>query len=192
MAVEKNRRRKVKTENLQTGDIDNNDINRGPVDGCEDTKRTCITHLVECTCILPQYINHEKPVFHKFPVFSIIDNDVVVEKYAQCTFCGVIHHVTDICRSEIVYGKEDSNNVLTKDDIALTLPEKLVKLLNDYDCGVHTWEHVQFILNEKRWGEHVILTRDVIDGRLSGKFLTIFGEDKYGLSTYDEHVDIEL
>ena len=34
-----------------------------------------IKHLIECNCVLPQYQNTKKPIFHKFTVFSIIDED---------------------------------------------------------------------------------------------------------------------
>ena len=64
---------------------------------------TGVLHLIECHCCLPQYKNSKKPVYHKFKVFSILDDgDTVISKHSQCNNCGVVHHVIDICKSEII------------------------------------------------------------------------------------------
>ena len=55
-------------------------------------------HLIECHCILPQYRRALNTVYHKFVVFSEIDDsDTVVPKFAQCNNCGVIGHLAGQC-----------------------------------------------------------------------------------------------
>ncbi len=36
-------------------------------------------HLIECHCILPQYRRSSNTVYHKFVVFSVIDDSDTVE-----------------------------------------------------------------------------------------------------------------
>ena len=80
-----------------------------------------INHLIECQCILPQYKKRNNPPFHRFVVFSIVDDsDDVVEKFSQCNNCGIVHRVYDICKSEIASGHESLNSLPSKDDF-LTL-----------------------------------------------------------------------
>ena len=44
-----------------------------------------IKHLIECQCVLNIFKNKTRPVFHKFKVFSQIDeNDSIKEKYVIC------------------------------------------------------------------------------------------------------------
>ena len=74
-------------------------------------------HLIQCHCVLPQYRGRKDPVYHKFTVFSIIDeSDTVVPKFVQCNNCGVIHKVYDICKSEIITGKDEMRNTAKIDD----------------------------------------------------------------------------
>ena len=103
-----------------------------------------VKHLVQCHCILPQYRNRPEPVFHKFTVFSVVENDSVVEKISQCPNCGVIHKIIDICKSEILIGKDENRTLIEKSDLALSLPEKVIDLLETYSCDLPTWEHCAF------------------------------------------------
>ena len=81
-----------------------------------------VKHLIQCHCILPQYKNSPEPIFHKFVVFSEIDEeDNFVTKLAQCNNCGVIHKVVDACKSEIVRGMEESSAILTIPEIKKSL-----------------------------------------------------------------------
>jgi hypothetical protein len=149
-----------------------------------------ICHLIECTCILPQYLNSKQPVFHKFITFSVIDeNDTITQKYSQCNNCGAIHKIVDICKSEIMRGKEELSSVVTKNDLAFSIPKQLVELLNEYKCDVHIWEYVKFILDNEKWGSYVIIKSEELDGKKIGKFLVINSETKFGISTFEETVE---
>ena len=88
-------------------------------------------HLIQCHCILPQFRRMKDPIFHKFVVFTVIDdNDKVLPKIVHCNNCGIVHNVVDICQSEIVTGREMSLSVMTKEDIRACIPENLSKLLD--------------------------------------------------------------
>ena len=106
-------------------------------------------HLVECHCILPQFRNTNPPVYHKFIVFSLSDNDVVQPKLAQCNNCGIIHKIIDFCKSEIVHGLEDSSSLRTIDDIKVSMPKNLVEFLVPQNLDISLWELIEFVLDNK-------------------------------------------
>ena len=144
-----------------------------------------IKHLVQCHCILPQYRDRENPVFHQFVVFSVIDDsDTVVPKYVQCNNCSVVHRVIDICRTELVTGRDELSTMVNVDDISLTIPQDLRKVLASYNADIATWENVQFILRQKQWGSHVVLTQDVLDEDTQGKLLIFNGPGYFNIGTY--------
>ena len=144
-----------------------------------------VKHLIECQCVLPQYKRISNPPYHKFVVFSIIDKaDNVLEKFAQCNNCGIVHRVYDICRSEIAVGHESLTSLPTKDDISLMLPSSVVDVLNAYYSELYVWEHVAFILNNNKVGEKIVITKDEIDGKVQGKFLSYIGENRFNIEPF--------
>ena len=150
-----------------------------------------VKHLIECQCILPQYKKRENPPYHKFVVFSIVDNvDDVLEKFAQCNNCGIVHRVYDICRSEIAVGHESLSSLPTKEDFSFMLPSGVSDILNSYDCELYIWEQVSFILNHEKVGEKIIITKDEIDGKVQGKFLSYIGENRFNIEPFI--TDVEL
>lgn len=143
-----------------------------------------IRHLIECHCVLPQYRRRDIPVFHKFPVFSVVDkSDNVPEKIVQCENCGTVHRVYDICRSEILVGKDETRAVLTVDDIKLSFPDKLLNLLESYNCDISVWEHVDFIMQNEVWGEEIVLKKESQEESTNLKILQINGIDKIRIKT---------
>jgi hypothetical protein len=142
-------------------------------------------HLIECHCILPQYRNKKDPTYHKFVVFSVIDdNDVVVPKLAECNNCGVLHKVIDLCKSEIAIGKDETNAVTKKEDFKLSLPPELYQLLNDYECNIADYEMAQFVLDNKKWDSHIVLTREKLDENVQGKLIKFLEEGKMRVESY--------
>ena len=143
-----------------------------------------IRHLIQCHCVLPQFRRRSTPVFHKFPVFSIFDsNDTIEKKFAQCENCGVIHKVIDLCRSEILSGKDELISIMSIVDIKLSMPDKLSNMLETYNCDISTWEHVQFIIDSELWGESVAIKKDEHEDISSIKILEINGENKFKIKT---------
>ena len=139
--------------------------------------------MVECHCVLPQYRNKVPTVYHSITVFSIIDESgTVIPKHAACNNCGVIHNVYDICKSEIIPGRENGA-VMEIEDAKLLLPDSVGQILESYNCDIPIWEHVLFLLQEKYIGT-VTLTRKIDEGLITGKLLKIQGPGKYSLEPY--------
>jgi hypothetical protein len=146
-----------------------------------------IKHLLECHCVLPQYKNSPNPIFHKFIVFSVVDDsDTVVPKYVQCNNCGIIHKVIDLCQSEIITGKEELRSIATIDEIKLSLSDDLSRLLEVYNVGLPTWEHLQYIVENKAWDNRIILTKDDMNDEIQGKQLSFNKEGVPKLETFIE------
>ena len=114
-----------------------------------------IRHLIECHCVLPQYRNRNPPVFHKFVVFSIVSDDQVQKKLAQCNNCGILHRIVDICKSEIVHGLEEGSSLRTIEDLKVSLPQRLSDFLVTQKLDISAWELVEFLIDNK-------LERDVV------------------------------
>tara|TARA_A100001015_G_scaffold260012_1_gene304384 strand:+ start:3169 stop:3627 length:459 start_codon:yes stop_codon:yes gene_type:complete len=147
-------------------------------------------HIVECHCILPQFRNIKNPPWHKFVVFSVIDEgDTVVPKHAQCNNCGVVHNVFDIGKSEILAGQE-LGAVIQKEDIALMLPSSLKNMLISYGCDVATWENVLFVLQNSKFPCNIILDKKEENGLISGKLLEMADHGKYVIKPYSSRVEI--
>jgi len=144
-----------------------------------------IKHLVECHCVLPQYRGLDKPVYHKFITFSVVDDsDTVIPKYAQCNNCGVIHKIIDICKSEIVSGKEELKSITTVEELSLNIPINISDVLKVYNVDLPTWEYVNFIITNNQWGSHVILTKDDVKEEITGKKLLFIEPGKYKIEDF--------
>lgn len=142
-----------------------------------------LQHLIQCHCILPQYRKRKDPIFHQFTVFSTLENDEVVEKNAQCPNCGVLHRVFDICKSEILIGKDETKTLAEIKDMRLLLPTALVDLLESYSCDINIWEQAVFIRQNKKWGEKIKLSSDSSETENSAKFLIFLDNESYKIST---------
>jgi hypothetical protein len=147
--------------------------------------RSGTKHLISCHCVLPQFRKMKNPIFHKFTVFSILENDKVISKIAKCNNCGVLHRIVDICKSEFIHGHEDSNNsIIMIDDLKILLPDKLVKILDSYSVDLATWENAQFLLEQKKWNSFLVLTQEELNDNIEGKLLRIIGENLYKIETF--------
>jgi len=151
-----------------------------------------IRHLVECHCVLPQYRHAKDPIFHKFIVFSVIDDDDrVISKLVQCNNCGVLHRVHDICKSEFIYEGEDFTGTISIEDIKLSLPERLLNILEAYNVDRSAWEQAQFVLENKKWNSFIILRSESIEDKLEGKLLRVLGMNLYKVETFSRQIFIE-
>lgn len=134
-------------------------------------------HLIKCRCILPQFKREENPPSHHFVVFSVINDDgSVIPRYSQCNNCGIVHKVVDLCKSEIIVGKETMPALVTIADIKTSLPENLVAILELNQADLPTWEMVSFIVENQKWGDIVILSSDSDENLRQGKYVRIIGE----------------
>ena len=127
-----------------------------------------VNHLIECQCILPLYKKSKKLIFHKFTVFSEInDNDEVKEKYVSCNNCDSIHKVTEVLKSEVVWGNDSYKNLVTTiEDIKFNLSnegyEKIINILEQNNCEISIWENINFLI-QNDLEESVIISKEEID-----------------------------
>jgi len=142
-------------------------------------------HLIKCRCVLPQFKSQQDPPTHQFIVFSIINDDgICIPKYSQCNNCGTLHKVTDICKSDILIGKEYIKSLITVEDIKSSLHTNVVSILESNNVDIATWEAVQFVLENKRWGEIVVLSTDVEGDEIHGKYIRILGETLFKVESF--------
>ena len=149
-----------------------------------------VKHNVKCHCILPQFRTRPDPPLHEFVVFSILDNsDTVMPKNAQCNNCGVVHKIVDLCRSEIVTGREDCSLII-KEDIAFMLPGQVKEVLENYDCDLPTWEHALFLFQQQQWGKFVVLERKENDTGSEGKLLKFHSYERFTIEPFIDRRDL--
>ena len=142
-------------------------------------------HLIQCHCILPQYKSMENPVFHKFPVFSLIDeSDTVITKYAECNNCGAAHKVFDICKSEILIGRDEVRSQMKIQDFKFSLPSSLYELLNQYDKELPDFEMAQYIVDHEEWNSTLVLSREEMDDSIQGKIIRFMSKEKFRVESY--------
>ena len=140
---------------------------------------------MQCHCVLPTLRKLPNPPYHSFVVFSVLDDGGnVIPKDAECNNCGIIHRITDLCKSEIS-SKESSSAIITEADIALMIPSQLSDLLKNYQCDIATWELVHFAYAEQKWGTRVVLKRETDGGSVKGKAMLLEGPSKFKIETFD-------
>ena len=138
-------------------------------------------HLIECHCVLPIYKKNTKDrIYHKFPVYSKLDkNDNLVPRLFKCNNCDTMHYVYDVCRSEIRGGKDQSFITPTIEELSLMLPERLSKVLSSIETDMSNWEHIVDIFKEKRWGEEVVVRREIVGEVQHVKIIKIKSENNF-------------
>lgn len=140
-----------------------------------------IKHLIECQCVLNIFKNKTKIIYHKFKVFSEIDNDDEVrEKYVICNNCDIVHRVYEVCKSEIKWGCENLKSlVTTKEDIKFNLESKnyhiITEELEKNNIDLCEWEYIDYLLENKKEGQ-IILNKNEIDDNIVYNVLYIKDE----------------
>ena len=143
-----------------------------------------LKHLIECNCILPQFLKHNPPVFHKFIVFSVLDDDgIFIPSFAQCNNCGAVHKVTEALTSKTI-SKDNISSLPKVQELKNGLSEKLIEIVEEYKPEIHTWQEIKFIVQNKLWGKTVILNKENIEGMITGKFLMIAGETLFKVDSF--------
>ena len=110
-------------------------------------------HLIQCHCVLPQFRKKLEPVFHKFVVFSVEDDEgEIIPKFCECNNCGVVHKIVDYCKSEIIHTAENKVSIMRIEDIKASLTPDIVSILSSHNCDISIWENTKFILDEPKQG----------------------------------------
>jgi len=143
-------------------------------------KNLGLKHLIECHCTLRIYEGSDNHLYHKFPVYSKFDKSgKIIEKLVQCNNCGTIHKVYDVCKSDILKsGKDDHNTGVDIEDISFQLSDKIVRVLEKYDCDVSTWEQVLDYVENEAWNQKVVISRELIEGKYHVKAMTLIDDSK--------------
>ncbi len=124
-------------------------------------------------------------MYHKFIVFSEIDeSDTVVPSNVQCNNCGTVHKIYDLCKSEIVAGKDESASVEKKEDVALSLPKQLVSLLETYSLEICDYQLARHIIENKQWDSTLVLSMENEGETSSGKILRFLAEDRFRVESF--------
>ncbi len=136
---------------------------------------TGVKHLIQCHCVLPQFRGSDPPIFHKFVVFSVIDDqDKMVERVAKCPNCDALHRVTEVGRSEIHHGRDGSSAAMDIEDLKCQLPTGLVSVLDRHRVDEATYEQALFYVNTYNTSDHIVLSRERLeDGATSLKVLRL-------------------
>jgi hypothetical protein len=131
-------------------------------------------------------------VFHKFTVFSVIDDsDTVVPKYADCNNCGAVHKVYDICKSTLVIGQEDIRSKMSKSDFKFSLSSDVFEVLQQYNRELPDFEYAQFITDNEKWGSTIVLSREELDGTVQGKTLRFVEKNKLRIESYLHREEVD-
>ena len=136
-------------------------------------------HLIQCQCVLPQFKNITKPLFHKFPVFSeykINDNSEIIfeKKYVKCNNCDVIHKVEDFCKSNINWGKENIDSLITtKEDLKYLIPDNILSVLELNRCDISIWENIYFFIENNVYDVGVIINKEEIQNEVVCKIISL-------------------
>ena len=143
-----------------------------------------IKHLVECHCVLALYKNSEKIINHKFPVYSKLDESGnIISKIVKCNNCDAVHLVKELCKSEVLFGNDQTEVILTKEDIGYMLEGKIHNMLTKLDPDISVWEHVLDTIDEELWGTEIVIKRDIVGEKQHVKVLEILGQDRFKLKT---------
>ena len=143
-------------------------------------------HIIECRCVLSQFRNRKDPPLHKFVAFSVLqENGEVIETLVSCNNCGIIHKTTDLCKSEILEKSEDMS-VITSSDVTLSLPPDLREVFESYEVDLPTLQNAAWIIDNRLWGEKIILLKKELEDRVEGKYLVFKQPNQYRIETFLE------
>jgi hypothetical protein len=142
-----------------------------------------IKHLIQCHCVLPQFRKKAEKVFHKIEVFSILDEeDKVNEKFVICDNCGVVHKVTDLCKSEIQTNHETITSVRTIPEIKLSIDDSLSKILESNGAHVSTWENIEYLIDNDVFDTPVVINRETVKGKINVKIFQLKKNGKFKIT----------
>jgi hypothetical protein len=150
-----------------------------------------IKHLIQCHCVLPQYRNSADPIFHKFVVFSKLDeNNIVIPKLCKCNNCEVVHKIVDLCKSEVSRGNDSGSGISSISDIRSSLPDKICEVLDTHKCDKATWEEVEDIIDNEEWNSRVVISKQSFDGSTQIKLLVVKSLNRLKIETSLRQDDI--
>jgi len=148
-------------------------------------------HSVKCRCILPQFRQRKDPVFHEFVVFSEIHDEIFVESFSQCNNCGIVHRIYDFCKSEIISSKENMKTLPRISDIEISLPIDVSSVLKSSNADLATYQEINFIINNRICGKKILLEKEIVDGYVVGKFISLLENDRFRIEPFSYQNEIK-
>ena len=73
--------------------------------------------------------------------------------------------------------REDMTSILSIEDIIMMLPGKISDILTKNRADIADFEHALDILDNKRWGENIVVKRSIVNDIENVKILQINSED---------------
>lgn len=143
-----------------------------------------IKHLIECQCTLSIFKNKTQPVYHKIPVFSLMNEEGdLEEKYIICNNCGIVHRVYEACQSEIKWGQEDVKSLVTSiEDIKFNLigqgHDRLVNIMEQNNLDVADWELLEYSI-DNCIDCSIVLNRNESDNNVVLRLLQVSSDGKF-------------
>jgi hypothetical protein len=67
--------------------------------------------------------------------------------------------------------------VLNKQEIATMLPDRIRNILDETDSDISNYEHALDIIEERRWGESIVIKREIIGEIEQVKIIEILGKE---------------
>jgi len=127
----------------------------------------------------------KNPIFHKFVVYSQQDEDgSVKEKFSRCNNCEAVHRIYDLCKSEIAVGLDEIDSIITIQDIASSLHEKVSTILKENNCDLATFENIEDVIFNESWESQVVISRKSINSaKTQVKIIEFKSEDKFRIHT---------
>lgn len=72
------------------------------------------------------------------------------------------------------------------DDVRLGMNDQLAATLDRYKADLPTWQAVQYIIDNERWGDFVTLTSDELEGERQVKYIQILGRNIFKIKTHTQ------
>lgn len=151
-----------------------------------------IKHVIDCQCVLQIYSKVEKPIYHKFVVFSTYTDNEFDIKYVECNNCGIIHEVYNVGKSNIkTDGDKYKALVTSKEDLQYNLPDRFVNFLAQNKVEeTYLWENINYLLENKLSG-NVIYNKEKIDNNVICSFININEDGSFKISKETFQRDIK-
>ena len=60
--------------------------------------------------------------------------------------------------------------------------------MEKYELDISKWEYVNFILENEKWGDYIVLTSEIINDVKYGKYIRILGKDIYKIENFEMEI----
>lgn len=118
-----------------------------------------ILHEIECLCLsrVQSAMAHDGHG-RRFDVFSLIDKEgEIIPSVVQCEDCGRKWEINGLDNYDLA--QIDRMPTYTRKRLQRVLPSDLVHLCEEWKVSTAVIAHIQWIMEEKQWGTHILLSK---------------------------------